>query len=114
MPPVIAADNQEIFLKTLRNVNGRPEIAIEWKNEIRTQVMDIVQKVVVDGEYSKWKKEKQAKESKQKRSPNELTLEDCIDAYTREETLSKDDAFYCSKCKKHQIAKKKIGLMVFS
>ncbi|KAI9256600.1 hypothetical protein BDA99DRAFT_516870 [Phascolomyces articulosus] len=39
-----------------------------------------------------------------------ITLEHCLNEFTREETLSEQDLWYCPRCKKHQLAKKKIDL----
>eukprot|EP00497_Spongosphaera_streptacantha_P001227 TRINITY_DN1848_c0_g1_i1.p1 TRINITY_DN1848_c0_g1~~TRINITY_DN1848_c0_g1_i1.p1 ORF type:complete len:202 (-),score=21.62 TRINITY_DN1848_c0_g1_i1:72-677(-) len=39
-----------------------------------------------------------------------IKLSNCLDAYTEEETLGEDNAWYCSECKKHQQAQKKIDL----
>jgi hypothetical protein len=37
-----------------------------------------------------------------------LDLGDCLEAFTREEVLGEQDAWYCSKCKDHMRAKKKM------
>lgn len=39
-----------------------------------------------------------------------LTLEQCLDAYTREETLEKEDSWYCSNCQAHRKGIMKIDL----
>eukprot|EP01083_Nonionella_stella_P092178 257938_1 len=39
-----------------------------------------------------------------------VELSECLDAYCIKETLSDADAWYCSKCKKHQKATKKLDL----
>jgi len=41
---------------------------------------------------------------------NGLTIFDCLDAFTREETLSEEDPWYCSSCKEHRRASKKMDL----
>ncbi|KAF0693553.1 Aste57867_15495 [Aphanomyces stellatus] len=38
------------------------------------------------------------------------TVQDCLRAYTEEEHMKEDDAFYCSKCKVHRSVVKKISL----
>ncbi|KAI8972314.1 hypothetical protein BDB01DRAFT_730209 [Pilobolus umbonatus] len=40
----------------------------------------------------------------------QMTLNDCLDEFTREEELSEEDLWYCPKCKKHQRATKKFDL----
>lgn len=39
-----------------------------------------------------------------------LTLEQCLDAYTREETLEEEDSWYCSSCQAHRRGVMKIDL----
>ena len=39
-----------------------------------------------------------------------ITLQDCLDEFTKEEQLGEDDLWYCPQCKKHQQAKKKFDL----
>ncbi|CAN0537870.1 unnamed protein product, partial [Ectocarpus sp. 12 AP-2014] len=39
-----------------------------------------------------------------------LTLEQCLDAYTREETLEEEDSWYCSGCQAHRRGVMKIDL----
>jgi ubiquitin carboxyl-terminal hydrolase 4/11/15 len=40
----------------------------------------------------------------------EFTFDMCFDAFVEEETLGPNDPVYCSKCKKHQEARKKVDL----
>src|SRR5690606_25819178 len=42
-----------------------------------------------------------------------IMLEECIDSFVREEKLNINDLWYCSQCKKHQQAYKKIDLWSF-
>ncbi|KAF8887293.1 hypothetical protein BD779DRAFT_1527312 [Infundibulicybe gibba] len=39
-----------------------------------------------------------------------LSLQDCLDEFTKEERLGEDDLWYCPQCKKHQQATKKFDL----
>ncbi|KAF9563070.1 cysteine proteinase [Agrocybe pediades] len=39
-----------------------------------------------------------------------LTLQDCLDEFTKEEQLGEDDLWYCPQCKKHQQATKKFDI----
>ncbi|KDO28825.1 hypothetical protein SPRG_20028 [Saprolegnia parasitica CBS 223.65] len=41
---------------------------------------------------------------------NGVPVEDCLRAYTEEEHIKEDDAFYCAKCKTHRSVVKKINL----
>ncbi|TFY56336.1 hypothetical protein EVG20_g8965 [Dentipellis fragilis] len=39
-----------------------------------------------------------------------ITLQDCLDEFTKEERLGEDDPWYCPRCQKHQQATKKFDL----
>lgn len=39
-----------------------------------------------------------------------ISLQDCLDEFTKEEKLGEDDLWYCPKCKKHQQATKRFDL----
>lgn len=39
-----------------------------------------------------------------------ISLQDCLDEFTKEEKLGEDDLWYCPRCKKHQQATKKFDL----
>lgn len=39
-----------------------------------------------------------------------ITLQDCLDEFTREEQLGEDDLWYCPQCKKHQQAVKRFDI----
>jgi len=39
-----------------------------------------------------------------------ITLAKCLEAFTQEEELGKDDEWYCTACKTHQLAKKKLQI----
>ncbi|KAF9530488.1 hypothetical protein CPB83DRAFT_851013 [Crepidotus variabilis] len=39
-----------------------------------------------------------------------ISLQDCLDEFTKEEQLGEDDLWYCPRCKKHQQATKKFDL----
>ncbi|KAH9074760.1 hypothetical protein EDB83DRAFT_2353143 [Lactarius deliciosus] len=44
------------------------------------------------------------------KSQKGISLQDCLDEFTREEELGEDDPWYCPQCKKHQQATKKFDL----
>jgi uncharacterized UBP type Zn finger protein len=41
---------------------------------------------------------------------NNITLDDCFEAFREEETLNRGNEWYCCKCKEHVLAKKKMDL----
>ncbi|CDO75837.1 hypothetical protein BN946_scf184951.g35 [Trametes cinnabarina] len=50
---------------------------------------------------------RKAASSKKKKG---ITLQDCLDEFTKEEQLGEDDLWYCPRCKKHQQATKRFDL----
>ena len=50
------------------------------------------------------------RELRQKRKSNGVSLDDCLDEFEKEETLSENDAWYCPRCKEHRRASKKFQL----
>lgn len=55
-------------------------------------------------EYAESKKDSADKKHKG------ISLQDCLDEFTKEEELGEDDLWYCPQCKKHQQATKKFDL----
>ncbi|KAL1410813.1 hypothetical protein Q8F55_001756 [Vanrija albida] len=51
-----------------------------------------------------------AKEAAKKREGRSISLDDCLDEFSKEETLGQDDLWYCPVCKKHQAATKKLDI----
>ncbi|KAJ6620618.1 hypothetical protein B0H10DRAFT_2021101 [Mycena sp. CBHHK59/15] len=49
------------------------------------------------------------KEAEEKKNKG-ISLQDCLDEFTKEEQLGEDDLWYCPRCKKHQQATKKFDL----
>ena len=45
-----------------------------------------------------------------KKSEEPINLEDCLKAFTKEEQLGLEESWYCSKCKEHREATKKLDL----
>ncbi|KAI1321451.1 CSN-associated deubiquitinating enzyme Ubp12 [Mortierella claussenii] len=48
--------------------------------------------------------------STEKKGKKVITLEDCLNEYTKEEQLGEEDLWYCPNCKKHQQATKKLDI----
>ena len=98
------------------------DIIIEWKdNNIYNKIRKVINKVIVDPEYSKWKKQKNDNNKN-----NIISLYDCIDSYTSKKKINDDDdincinnndnnndLYFCNRCKKHQKATQKIDLYSF-
>jgi ubiquitin carboxyl-terminal hydrolase 6/32 len=39
-----------------------------------------------------------------------IDLDYCLEAFTKEEHLGEDEKYYCSKCREHQLASKKLQI----
>lgn len=86
-------------------------IVVEWNHELAEKVFG--SNLISD----KWEEfeiveDSEMVQSKQTtKNPNKnITIEDCLDEFTKEEKLGEEDLWYCSKCKKHQQATKKFDL----
>ncbi|KAJ7463408.1 hypothetical protein B0H11DRAFT_2052838 [Mycena galericulata] len=53
--------------------------------------------------------EESQREAQEKKNKG-ISLQDCMDEFTKEEQLGEDDLWYCPQCKKHQQATKKFDL----
>ena len=56
------------------------------------------------------KKEEQKKKDDEEEDDGKMTLRKCIKKFCKEEQLEEGDEWYCSSCKKHVLAKKKMEL----
>ena len=70
------------------------------------------------GDNAKWNKWdtfihpefKASREAAKAASKKNISLQDCLDEFTKEEKLGEDDLWYCPQCKKHQQATKRFDL----
>jgi ubiquitin carboxyl-terminal hydrolase 4/11 len=53
---------------------------------------------------------KAAREATSQKKTRGISLQDCLDEFTKEEQLGEDDLWYCPRCKKHQQATKRFDL----
>ena len=58
----------------------------------------------------KEKEEKKEKKEEEEEDDGRMTLAKCLKKFCKEEQLTEGDEWYCSKCKKHVLAKKKLDL----
>ena len=49
-------------------------------------------------------------ESSRRQQTEPIGLDTCLKAFTKEEELGEDELYYCSKCKKHRLAAKKLEI----
>ena len=64
----------------------------------------------IEFDYKPKKKEETKKEGEEDELSGKMTLEKCLKKFCREEQLEQGDEWYCSRCKKHVLAKKKMEL----
>jgi hypothetical protein len=64
----------------------------------------------IEFDYIPKKKEEKKKEGEEDELSGKMTLEKCLKKFCREEQLEQGDEWYCSRCKKHVLAKKKMEL----
>ena len=57
-----------------------------------------------------YKKKKEEPKKEEEEESGIMTLEKCLKKFCKEEQLEEGDEWYCSKCKKHVLAKKKLDL----
>eukprot|EP01084_Bolivina_argentea_P053510 98248_1 len=86
-------------------------ILVEWSNESYDINKRILNKVIVDPKYSKWKKDKIAKETNgQLDTP--ITLYDCINEFVAEDVENDNTIWECLECKSiPKIITKKMSLV---
>ena len=108
--------NLKSFRDSLKNVNSDLtdyKIYVEFeenskyinKDKFNLDFCDCV----VSMDYVKKKKEEK-KGDEEEEDDGRLTLEKCLKKFAKEEQLEEGDEWYCSKCKNHVLAKKKIEL----
>ena len=61
-------------------------------------------------EYKIKEEEKKEKKEEEEEDDGKMTLAKCLKKFCKEEQLQEGDEWYCSKCKKHVLAKKKMDL----
>jgi len=77
-------------------------IVVTWNAEVLSLVQEQTQQACLDNQY-----EQIINTNKSKRS---VGIYDCLKEYCREETLSEQEKWYCSKCKDHKCASKKFDI----
>ena len=87
-------------------------LSVDWSGEwLKILDSELIDSVVEDKSYTAHKTTSKSPNDKirqRRRSLNGISLEHCLREFTREETLDDTNTWYCSVCKKHQTAKKKL------
>lgn len=99
-------------------ITSEDTILCEWEPNLLEFFFAINTKSYKKDESSLWEKWETFEHpdyiaaSKARKATKErgITLEDCLDEFTKEERLGEDDLWYCPRCKKHQQATKKFEL----
>ncbi|TIB18685.1 hypothetical protein E3P92_00428 [Wallemia ichthyophaga] len=97
--------------KSISLIKFGEAIVVEWNQEVAEKVFgnDLSSEKWEEFEIIQDPEMVQSRETVKNPSKN-ITIEDCLDEFTKEEKLGEEDLWYCSKCKKHQQATKKFDL----
>ncbi len=81
---------------------GASYIAIDWEQTaLHLRYLAVQEKAFV---------EDPSVESSLKAATEPITLKKCLEAFTRQEELGENEKYYCSSCKTHQLASKKLQI----
>ena len=72
--------------------------------------MDFFIPIPLEYKIKEKEKEKEEKKEEEEEDDGRMTLTKCLKKFCKEEQLTSGDEWYCSKCKKHVLAKKKMDL----
>jgi ubiquitin carboxyl-terminal hydrolase 6/32 len=85
----------------LQNLSA-PYIAIDWDpKEMHLQYQMSQERMIEDHSSI---------EQNRKQDIEPINLDQCFEAFTKEEELGEEESWYCSRCKKHQTATKKMNI----
>ena len=102
-------DNIKDIFKKIEDINIYVKFN-DTSNYINKDAFDLNYYDEISLEYDSKKEKAKAKEDTESEDNENLTLEKCFKKFTKEELLGDGDEWYCSKCKKHVKAIKKIEL----
>ena len=89
------------------------EIVVEFNEDskyINKDTFDLDHFEQTSFEYEIKKEEPKKEKEEEDEDDGKMTLEKCLKKFCKEEQLEAGDEWYCSKCKKHVLAKKKLDL----
>ena len=66
--------------------------------------------IVICHDFFQTYKEHMSVEESRRLQTEPIDLDACLKSFTREEELGEDELYYCSKCKKHRLAAKKLEI----
>ena len=103
--------NFSIPLKDTKLAYNKYEVHVKFNPESKYINKDTFDIRLVDSIKFDYKpKKKEEKKPEEDDENGEMTLEKCLKKFCKEEQLEEGDEWYCSKCKKHVLAKKKMEL----
>ncbi|XP_071945533.1 ubiquitin carboxyl-terminal hydrolase 32-like isoform X2 [Antedon mediterranea] len=92
----------EIVCDSLKFNHGTAYIAVDWEpTALHLRYQSSQERVVKDHE---------SVEKSHKLQTEPIDLDECLRAFTKEEELGEDELYYCSKCKEHRLAAKKLEI----
>ncbi|TIB82659.1 UCH-domain-containing protein [Wallemia mellicola] len=98
--------------KSLSLIKFGEALVVEWKNDLAEEVFgDDLSSTGLWEQFDVIEDPQYVQSKQTSKSPKKgITIEDCLDEFTKEEKLGEEDLWYCSKCQKHQQATKKFDL----
>ena len=99
--------------KDMYSPSNKYEIIVKFKpgsKYINKSTFDLNLYDNIQFDYKPKKKEPKKEEEKEEEDDGKMTLEKCLKKFCKEEQLEEGDEWYCSKCKNHVLAKKKMEL----
>ena len=112
-------DNSIEDLEILFKVIWKPNFASDYKEGIEPTILEKSEKLeevlraAKEDEYLK-KNNLKKNEKEEKKNKNKLNLEELLNNFNQIEKLSKNNEWFCPKCKNHQLANKKMEIYSIS
>jgi ubiquitin carboxyl-terminal hydrolase 4/11/15 len=118
----------EPVLVTEPGVESKEMVYIFWCKSLESSMYSVEKKYIYRGKFDEDEKPESEKalweergtplvdpalreeNEAKKKGRKDITLEDCLAEYTKEEQLGEEDLWYCPNCKKHQQATKKLDI----
>ncbi|WVF67340.1 hypothetical protein IAT40_002093 [Kwoniella sp. CBS 6097] len=99
-----SSDSSALAQKSIPVIRPGEGIFCEWPGKVFEEWLDAdrMGDDVIDPAIEK--------EMAKKQQGKSITIEDCLDEFSKEETLGEDDLWYCPVCKKHQAATKRLEI----
>ncbi|XP_046371812.2 ubiquitin carboxyl-terminal hydrolase 19-like isoform X1 [Haliotis rufescens] len=86
------------------DLTSRRFLSMDWRNSDKLASYVLVQSKELDAD------DDESMQTAQSDDYSNITLDQCLEVFTEPEMLSRDEAWYCPQCKKHQEATKQMSI----